>query len=73
METAQAGATEWVVLIVVIAVLLVALAVVHPDWSLEQGQFAWWMLVIFASLTLTGPGPYRLPLPWQRLEQQRGA
>lgn len=56
----------------IIAVLLVALALVHPDWSLEQGQFAWWMLVIFTSLALTGPGPYRLPLPWQRLERQRG-
>jgi DoxX. len=28
----------------VIAVLLVALLFVHPQWSLEEGQFAWWML-----------------------------
>ncbi|WP_277374172.1 DoxX family protein [Pseudomonas sp. AA-38] len=57
----------------IIAVLLVALVLVHPDWTLEQGQFAWWMLVIFASLALTGPGPYRLPLPWRQLELQREA
>lgn len=57
----------------IIAVLLVALVVVHPDWSLEQGQFAWWILVIFITLALTGPGPYRLPLPWRQPELQRGA
>jgi len=47
----------------VIAVLLVALLFVHPQWSLEEGQFAWWMLILFTTLAIGGPGAYRLPLP----------
>lgn len=47
----------------VIAVLLVALLFVHPQWSLEEGQFAWWMLILFAGLAMAGPGSYRLALP----------
>ena len=47
----------------VIAVLLVALVVVHPEWSLEQGQFAWLFLVLYAGLALTGPGPWVVKLP----------
>ncbi|MEP9319667.1 DoxX family protein [Pseudomonas sp. LABIM340] len=47
----------------VIAVLLVALLFVHPQWSLEEGQFAWWMLILFAGLAIAGPGGYRLNLP----------
>lgn len=42
----------------VLAVLLVALLVVHPDWSLEQGQFAWLLVALYGGLALTGPGLY---------------
>ncbi|BDM25408.1 DoxX family protein [Pseudomonas sp. LRP2-20] len=42
----------------VLAVLLVALLVVHPDWSLEQGQFAWLLVALYGGLALTGPGRY---------------
>lgn len=42
----------------VIAVLLVALAVVHPDWTLEQGQFAWLLVALYGGLALAGPGAY---------------
>ena len=41
----------------VLAVLLVSLALVHPQWSLEQGQFAWLLLVLYGGLAVTGPGP----------------
>lgn len=44
----------------ILAVLLVALVFVHPQWSLEEGQFAWWMLILFGGLALAGPGSYRL-------------
>jgi len=44
----------------VIGVLLVALLVVHPDWSLEQGQFAWLLLTLYGGLALTGPGAWSL-------------
>ncbi|AVH36325.1 LysR family transcriptional regulator [Pseudomonas monteilii] len=42
----------------VLAVLLVALVVVHPDWTLEQGQFAWLLVALYGGLALTGPGAY---------------
>lgn len=44
----------------ILAVLLVALVFVHPQWTLEEGQFAWWMLILFGGLALAGPGAYRL-------------
>ncbi|HEN8801538.1 TPA: DoxX family protein, partial [Pseudomonas putida] len=42
----------------VLAVLLVALVVVHPDWTLEQGQFAWLLVALYGGLAVTGPGGY---------------
>jgi putative oxidoreductase len=41
----------------VLAVLAVAVVIVHPEWTLEQGQFAWLLIILFAGLALTGPGP----------------
>lgn len=41
----------------VLAVLGVSLVLVHPQWSLEQGQFAWLLLVLYIGLAVTGPGP----------------
>ncbi|KAF1072096.1 MAG: hypothetical protein GAK45_00310 [Pseudomonas citronellolis] len=56
----------------VIGVLLVALVFVHPEWTLEQGQFAWWMLILFGGLAIAGPGDYRLPLGWPRTTRATG-
>ena len=44
----------------VLVVLLVALVVVHPDWSLEQGQFAWLLLALYGGLAITGPGAFSI-------------
>ncbi|KGD71367.1 DoxX family protein [Pantoea vagans] len=44
----------------IIAVLLVAMVVVHPGWSLAEGQFGWLLLIIFTTLALTGPGGWRI-------------
>lgn len=44
----------------VLAVLLIALVVVHPDWGLEQGQFAWLLVALYGGLALTGPGAFSL-------------
>jgi len=44
----------------IIAVLLVAMLVVHPHWTLAEGQFGWLLLIIFTTLTLTGPGRWRI-------------
>ncbi len=40
----------------VIFLLLVALLFVHPEWTLEQGQFGWLLIAIFLSLAIAGPG-----------------
>ncbi|TPG75443.1 DoxX family protein [Pseudomonas arsenicoxydans] len=40
----------------IFSVLLVALVVVHPQWSLEEGQFGWLLLILFTSIFIAGPG-----------------
>lgn len=47
----------------VLAVLGVALVVVHPQWSLEQAQFAWLFTVLYAGLAITGPGAWAIRTP----------
>lgn len=44
----------------IIAVLLVAMVIVHADWSVAEGQFGWLLLIIFTTLAITGPGEWRL-------------
>ncbi|MYM38790.1 DoxX family protein [Duganella qianjiadongensis] len=44
----------------VLVLLLVSMLAVHPDWSLADGQFGWLLLVIFASISVAGPGRYTL-------------
>ena len=40
----------------ILAVLLIALLVVHPEWSLFEAQFGWLLLIIFTTLLISGPG-----------------
>ena len=40
----------------ILAVLLIALLVVHAQWSLDEGQFGWLLLIVFTSLLIAGPG-----------------
>ncbi|WP_339495857.1 DoxX family protein [Pseudomonas sp. RA_105y_Pfl2_P56] len=40
----------------ILFVLLVALLVVHPQWSVAQGQFGWLLLIVFATVFIAGPG-----------------
>jgi putative oxidoreductase len=44
----------------IIVVLLIALGIVHSDWTLEQGQFSWLLLIIFITLALAGPGKFSI-------------
>lgn len=44
----------------IIAVLLVAMLVVHPGWSIAEGQFGWLLLIVFTTLAITGPGAWRV-------------
>jgi len=50
----------------IIGVLLVAMLVVHPQWSIGEGQFGWLLLIIFTTLALTGPGKWRVSIPGQQ-------
>lgn len=49
----------------ILCVLLVAVVFVHPEWTLDQGQFAWLLLILFSAILLAGPGrlSLRLSLP----------
>ena len=40
----------------ILAVLLIAMLVVHPEWTLFEGQFGWLLLIIFTSVLIAGPG-----------------
>ncbi|MFJ3485253.1 DoxX family protein [Pseudomonas sp. NPDC090202] len=40
----------------ILFLLLVALTVVHGDWSVEQGQFGWLLLILFTTVLIAGPG-----------------
>lgn len=40
----------------ILSVLLIALLVVHPEWTLFEAQFGWLLLIIFTTLLISGPG-----------------
>ncbi|NWA66534.1 DoxX family protein [Pseudomonas reactans] len=40
----------------ILCVLLIALLVVHPDWTLFEAQFGWLLLIIFTTLLISGAG-----------------
>jgi putative oxidoreductase len=44
----------------VMVVTVIALARVHPEWSLQQAQFAWMLLVLFGTIVIAGSGQYTL-------------
>lgn len=56
----------------IIGVLLVAMLVVHPQWSIAEGQFGWLLLIIFTTLALTGAGKWRVSVPGEQ-EFRHGA
>lgn len=47
----------------VFALTVIALLFVHPEWSVAQGQFAWWILIVFGTIALAGPGRWVLWTP----------
>ncbi|WP_186230842.1 DoxX family protein [Burkholderia gladioli] len=53
----------------ILAVTVVALTLVHPDWSLQQGQFAWMLLILFGTVAIGGAGRHRLR--WPAIERGR--
>ncbi|MDE1178996.1 DoxX family protein [Paraburkholderia sp.] len=44
----------------ILMVTVIALTVVHRDWSLADGQFAWMLLILFGTIAIAGPGRIRV-------------
>jgi putative oxidoreductase len=44
----------------VIFLLLVSMVLVHPDWSIAEGQFGWLLIIVFGTIAVSGPGRYSL-------------
>jgi putative oxidoreductase len=44
----------------VLVVLAVAILVVHPEWTIAEGQFGWLLIVIFVTIALAGPGRWSI-------------
>ena len=42
----------------VLVLLIVSILLVHPEWSIAEGQFAWLLIIVFGSIALAGPGRY---------------
>lgn len=40
----------------ILFVLLVAMLIVHPQWSVAEGQFGWLLLILFTSIFIAGRG-----------------
>ncbi|MPW23136.1 DoxX family membrane protein [Paraburkholderia sp. CNPSo 3157] len=47
----------------IMLVSAIALGLVHREWTLGQGQFAWMLLIMFGTIALGGAGRYRIALP----------
>jgi putative oxidoreductase len=46
----------------IMLVSAIALGLVHREWSLDQGQFAWMLLIMFGTVVIGGAGRYRVAL-----------
>jgi putative oxidoreductase len=46
----------------IMLVSAIALGLVHPEWTLDQGQFAWMLLIMFGAVAIGGAGRYRITL-----------
>ena len=44
----------------IMVVTLIALLRVHPEWTIDQAQFAWMLLVLFGTIAIAGAGAYSL-------------
>ncbi|HEV3425706.1 MAG TPA: DoxX family protein [Paraburkholderia sp.] len=44
----------------VMVLTAIALVRVHPEWTPQQAQFAWMLLVLFGTIAIAGAGHYTL-------------
>ena len=40
----------------ILFLLWVSMLIVHPQWTLFEGQFGWLLLIVFTSILIAGPG-----------------
>jgi len=55
----------------IMMVSAIALGLVHREWTLDQGQFAWMLLILFGTIVIGGAGRYRIVLRPQASGQRR--
>jgi putative oxidoreductase len=56
----------------ILLVSAIALGLVHREWTLDQGQFAWMLLIMFGTLAIGGAGRYRIVLRPRAYGQRQG-
>lgn len=44
----------------VVFLLAVSMLLVHPDWSVAEGQFGWLLIIVFGTIALSGAGRYSM-------------
>ncbi|MGU7782137.1 DoxX family protein [Burkholderia sp. PU8-34] len=44
----------------VMVISAIALLRVHPEWTAQQAQFAWMLIIMFGTLVIAGAGQYSL-------------
>jgi putative oxidoreductase len=55
----------------VMLVSVIALGLVHREWTLDQGQFAWMLLIMFGTVAIGGAGRYRIaPRPFGSVHEE---
>lgn len=42
----------------VLFLLFISMLLVHPDWSIADGQFGWLLIIVFGTIFLAGPGRF---------------
>ncbi len=53
----------------IIFLLLISMFVVHPEWTIAQGQFGWLLLIIFTTIALSGPGAFSIDKRYKKYDQ----
>jgi putative oxidoreductase len=56
----------------IMLVCVIALGLVHREWTLDQGQFAWMLLIMFGTVVIGGAGRYRIAV-WPHARGQAQA
>jgi putative oxidoreductase len=46
----------------ILVVTVIALGFVHREWTLFEAQFAWMLLILFATVAIGGAGRYRITM-----------